>query len=225
MTDNNTARIDALNALAEEIRQCTRCRLHETRTQAVPGDGCPTASILFCGEAPGKSEDKQGIPFVGAAGKLLSKNLEAIGLKREDVFIANVVKCIPLNESLTKIRPPRKDEIQACRPFLEKQLEYINPRVVIPLGNFSLKTLLDPALQISQARAKIFEKEGRVYFPMFHPSVGLYNPSQRDLLLEDFKALAELLNLSKIEINEKKNNKGQKTLDDFMNKRKETENS
>ncbi|MFX1255281.1 MAG: uracil-DNA glycosylase family protein [Promethearchaeota archaeon] len=223
MTNNNntSTRINALNTLAEEIRHCIRCRLHETRTQAVPGDGCPTASILFCGEAPGKSEDKQGIPFVGAAGKLLSENLETIGLKREDVFITNVVKCVPLNESLTKIRPPRKDEIQACRAFLEKQLEYINPRVVVPLGNFSLKALLDPDLQISQARAKVYEKDGRVYFPMFHPSVGLYNPSQRNLLLDDFKALAELLNLSKIEIEEKKTNKGQKTLHDFMKKSKE----
>jgi len=150
---------------------CTKCPLSATRTQVVFGDGDPNANLMFVGEGPGEQEDRDGIPFVGRAGRLLTSLIEGIGLDRESVYIANVVKCRPPGN-----RDPLNDEIESCRPYLEAQIRFIEPMVVVTLGNFATKLLLDTKEGITKLRGKEFPfRDDAVLIPAFHPSAVLRN--------------------------------------------------
>ena len=184
--------IAALGALREEVERCSSCVLAETRTKAVFGEGDPGADLLFVGEAPGYHEDQQGRPFVGQAGKLLEQLLASIGMTREQVYIANVLKSRPPNN-----RDPRPEEIDACRPYLYRQIEIIKPRVICTLGNFATKLLTGDPRGITQVhgRPQVTEIAGHelYLFPIFHPAAALYTPSNLATLKEDFLRLPELL--------------------------------
>lgn len=186
------ATVAALDALRAEVEACTRCELHATRTRGVPGDGDPGADLMFVGEAPGYHEDQQGRPFVGQAGKLLDELLACIGLTREQVFIANVLKSRPPNN-----RDPRPEEIAACRPYLWRQIELIEPKVICTLGNFATKLLSgDPAgITRVHGRPRPTEIAGRrlYLYPIFHPAAALYTPAMKTTLEQDFALLPELL--------------------------------
>ena len=158
----------ALDEIAAEVRVCTRCRLAAGRTQAVPGEGSPDTEVVLVGEGPGQNEDRQGRPFVGAAGTMLQELLAMIGWRREDVFITNVVKCRPPNN-----RDPEPDEIAACRPYLEAQIRMIDPAVVVTLGNFSSKLLLDTTTGITRLRGRAYRWGDRVLVPTLHPAAVL----------------------------------------------------
>lgn len=183
-----------LEEIAEEIRKCERCPLHLGRKKAVPGEGNERAKVMLIGEAPGKNEDEQGRPFVGAAGRLLEGLLESIGLRRSEVFITNVVKCRPPGN-----RDPRPEEIEACLPYLREQISLINPDVVVALGRHSAGVLLGKigGVSVMKVRGKVFERDvfGRVrkVLPTLHPAAALYNPKLKSLLEEDFVKLKELI--------------------------------
>ena len=191
MTDA-TARASALREYAEATAGCTRCALAGGRTQVVFGAGHPDADLMFVGEAPGFHEDKQGVPFVGQAGKLLEKLLGGIGLARSDVFVANVLKCRPPGN-----RDPQPDEIEACESHLFHQIELIQPRVVATLGNFATKLLSGRPLGITRVHGQPQEVAlggNRVtLYPLYHPAAALYTPSMLTVLQEDFARLPELL--------------------------------
>ncbi len=186
----------SLGEIAKEIKACKKCPLHLSRTNAVPGEGNPKAEVMFIGEAPGRNEDLQGRPFVGAAGKLLTDLLESIGLTRSEVFITNVVKCRP-----PRNRDPRPEEIETCFPYLERQVELIDPKIIVALGRHSALTLLEKAGRredsIMRIRGKIFKirlfGKVRMLMPTLHPAAALYNPKLKPLLEEDFDKLKELL--------------------------------
>jgi DNA polymerase len=184
--------IAALDALREEVERCTRCALAETRTRAVFGEGDPGADLMFVGEAPGYHEDQQGRPFVGQAGKLLEQLLASIGMAREQVFIANVLKSRPPNN-----RDPRPEEIDACRPYLLQQIEIIKPRVICTLGNFATKLLTGDQTGITRVhgRPQATEIAGHslYLYPIFHPAAALYTPAMLTTLEEDFSRLPQLL--------------------------------
>ena len=196
MGDNNVMANEsaaaALGVLQESLRDCDRCGLCSGRTQVVFGVGSPNAEVLFVGEGPGFHEDKQGEPFVGAAGKLLTELLGQIGLTRADVYIANVVKCRPPDN-----RDPLPEEIEACSPHLMQQIAIIKPKVICTLGRFATKLLADTELSMTaiHGRAKQLEIAGvdLVVFPVFHPAAALYTPSNRKMLEEDFAKLRHLL--------------------------------
>jgi uracil-DNA glycosylase len=181
-----------LEELGQEASGCTRCRLSGGRTQVVFGVGSAHADVMFIGEGPGYHEDKQGEPFVGAAGQLLNRMLGEIDLRREDVYIANVVKCRPPGN-----RDPLPDEIEACRPYLLGQLEAIDPRLVVTLGNFATRVILDRTISISRVRGQRFEWEHRVVVPTFHPAAILHgggeSSSQMGALRSDFQTIREVL--------------------------------
>jgi len=179
---------DSLESVSSEVNSCVKCRLCETRRRAVPGEGIRSARVMFVGEAPGEQEDNMGRPFVGAAGKLLVELLESIGLRREEVFITNTVKCRPPNN-----RPPRKDELAACRGYLDRQFELVRPRVVCPLGNSAIRTLLNPKESVSELHGVPLEKDSITYFPMYHPAAALYTFSLREVMEEDFRKLRVVL--------------------------------
>ena len=179
--------MSALTELAAEVSVCTRCILSKSRTRAVPGEGPENAPILFVGEGPGFHEDKQGRPFVGAAGQFLEELLASIGLKREDVFIANVVKCRPPGN-----RDPLPDEIEACRSYLDRQIELINPRVIVTLGRYSMARWF-PNVKISAIHGQPRKIEGRLIMPTFHPAAALHQPSLRKEVEADFRKLPEIL--------------------------------
>ncbi|MDD5179569.1 MAG: uracil-DNA glycosylase [Candidatus Gracilibacteria bacterium] len=177
-----------LAEIAKAIASCEKCRLCEKRLKTVPGDGNPNAEVLFIGEGPGKSEDIQGKPFVGAAGKFLNVMLESIGWKREDVFIANVVKCRPPEN-----RDPQPDEVEACYPYLAAQLEIIQPKLICTLGRHSMNRFL-PGLQISKAHGNpLRRKDGRIFLPLYHPAAALYSPGQKEIHLKDFAKIPKIL--------------------------------
>lgn len=181
-----------LALLREKIEKCKKCGLCEGTTNAVPGEGSETADILFIGEAPGKDEDIQGKPFVGAAGKFLNKMIEAIGLTRDDVFITNIVKHRPPNN-----RDPLEDEVEACSDYLEEQIKIIKPKLIVTLGRHAMNRFL-PGLTISKdhgqaKRTKGINGEKQVYFPMYHPASALYNPGLRETLIRDMHKLPILL--------------------------------
>ena len=181
-----------LDALRTEASTCTRCRLHEGRTQVVFGNGNPDADLMFVGEAPGFHEDQQGVPFVGQAGKLLGRLLEGIGLTRADVFVANVLKCRPPGN-----RDPQPDEIEQCEPYLFRQIELIRPRVVATLGNFSTKLLSGKPTGITRVHG--VEQETTIggsrvlLYPIYHPAAALYTPAMLKVLEEDFARIPGLL--------------------------------
>jgi len=179
--------LQALQALAAEIAQCTKCLLHRGRTKAVPGEGPADSQIVFIGEAPGFHEDQQGRPFVGAAGKFLEDLLDSIGLTRQDVYIANVIKCRPPGN-----RDPLPDEIEACKPFLDRQLELIQPKMVVTLGRFSMARAF-PKARISEIHGQPRKIGGIVYYPMYHPAAALHQPSLRRTVEEDMLRIPELL--------------------------------
>jgi uracil-DNA glycosylase family 4 len=176
-----------LEALHEQIRVCTRCQLHAGRTNAVPGEGPEQADIIFIGEGPGFHEDKQGRPFVGAAGQFLEELLASIDLKREDVFITNVIKCRPPAN-----RDPESGEIEACREFLDRQIELIQPKMVVTLGRFSMARYF-PNAKISKIHGQPKKMDGVIYYPMYHPAAALHQPSLRRTVQEDMKRVPQLL--------------------------------
>jgi uracil-DNA glycosylase len=185
-------RREALVGLFKEVQSCERCPLHETRTKAVFGAGNADADLMFVGEAPGAEEDRQGLPFVGRAGQLLNQMLEGIGLAREDVFIANVLKSRPPGN-----RDPQPLEIEACRPYLFDQVRLIEPRVVCTLGNFATKLLSGNPEGITRVRGtpQVHELGGRAVFllPLFHPAAALRTPAVKETLREDFATIPGLL--------------------------------
>jgi uracil-DNA glycosylase len=187
--DTTTA---TLPQLAEEAAGCIKCRLSNGRTQVVFGVGAPHADVMFIGEGPGYHEDKQGEPFVGAAGQLLTKMLGEIGLARSDVYIANVVKCRPPGN-----RDPLPDEIDACKPYLDGQIRTIDPRVIVTLGNFATRFILDRPASISRVRGQRFEIGGRVVMPTFHPAAILHGggeaSAQFQALRSDFLSIRAIL--------------------------------
>lgn len=183
-------RAEALEVIRHDIGpQCTRCKLHTLgRTQVVFGVGNPEARLMFVGEAPGGDEDIQGVPFVGRAGQLLTKIIEAIELKREDVYIANVIKCRPPNN-----RNPEPDEVETCEPYLFRQIDAVQPTVVVALGKFAAQTLLRTVEPISKLRGRIFDYRGARLIPTFHPAYLLRNPSSKRDVWEDMKLVKRLL--------------------------------
>ena len=179
------------NARAEALA-CTRCRLSEGRTQVVWMDGNPDSSLMFIGEAPGFHEDRQGVPFVGAAGQLLDRMLGSISLDRSRCTICNVIKCRPPGN-----RDPMPDEIDACRPYLQAQLDFIKPRVVVTLGNFATRFVLDRQVSISRVRGQRFEVHGTTVIPTFHPAAVLHGGGSASpagvALQQDFHLIASVL--------------------------------
>ena len=172
----------------KELGECKRCELHRTRRTIVFGEGNEKAALMFIGEGPGYDEDVQGRPFVGKAGQLLTKIIESIRLPREEVYIANIVKCRPPQN-----RNPEPDEIQCCNPFLMKQIRVIRPKIICALGTFSAQTLLKTDTKISALRGKIFDLEGIKVIPTYHPAFLLRNPERKREVWEDMKKIAELL--------------------------------
>ena len=181
--------VESLAAVRADIGDCTRCKLHTLgRTQIVFGVGNPDADLMFVGEAPGRDEDLQGFPFVGRAGQLLTKIIEAIALKREDVYIANVIKCRPPEN-----RNPEPDEVATCEPFLFRQIDIIKPKVIVALGKFGAQTLLRTLDPISRLRGRVFDYRGAKLIPTFHPAYLLRNPSSKREVWEDMKLVRSLL--------------------------------
>ena len=189
--------MEALATFAEQVSGCTRCRLSQGRTQVVFGVGNPHADLMFVGEAPGFHEDKQGVPFVGHAGKLLDKLLGGIGLERSEVYIANVLKCRPPGN-----RDPQPDEIESCEPHLFRQIELIQPRVVATLGNFATKLLSGKPSGITRVHGQEQEVTlggNRVLlYPLYHPAAALYTPAMLNVLQEDFRRIPELMGREEI---------------------------
>ena len=179
-----------LSELEKEVSSCCKCSLEKTRTNTIFGDGSTKAELMFVGEAPGKNEDEQGLPFVGRAGKLLTKIIESIGLKREDVFIANILKCRPPEN-----RNPNPKEIAVCSPFLHKQIELIKPKVICTLGKFASQTLLETEVPISQLRGKFYFYRGIKLMPTYHPAYLLRNSAGKQDVWEDMKMIAGELKL------------------------------
>jgi len=178
---------DDLQQIAAEVNACTKCKLHQGRKRAVPGEGPANAEIMFIGEGPGFHEDQQGRPFVGAAGNLLVELLAAIGLKREQVFIGNVVKCRPPGN-----RDPEPDELQACAGYLERQITALNPKVIVTLGRYSMEKFF-PGAKISSIHGQARKVGDRLVVAMFHPAAALHQPKYREPLFEDFKKLPGLI--------------------------------
>jgi uracil-DNA glycosylase family 4 len=176
---------DSLEKIAAEVRGCPLCKLARTRKNAVPGEGQLAARIMFVGEAPGRSEDEKGRPFVGAAGRILDDLLQRTGIDRSQVFITNVVKCRPPNN-----RVPEDDEVAACKPYLERQIALIKPKVICILGRTAYASLLGGS-SITTNRGKIVDKEGQKYFLTFHPAAAIYNKSLLAALEADLKKLAK----------------------------------
>jgi uracil-DNA glycosylase family 4 len=176
-----------LTELCEEIASCQRCALSQSRKNAVPGEGPDDADIVFIGEGPGFHEDQQGRPFVGAAGHFLEELLEGIGLRREDVYICNVIKCRPPGN-----RDPLPEEIEACKPYLDRQIEIISPRMIVTLGRFSMERYF-PGAKISQIHGQARKIGGIIYYPMYHPAAALHQPRWRQLVQDDIAKIPHLL--------------------------------
>jgi len=179
--------VSELERLAAEVRECTKCPLHRGRTHAVPGEGPEDADIMFIGEGPGFHEDQQGRPFVGAAGQFLEELLNGIGLTREQVYITNVIKCRPPGN-----RDPLPREVDACEPYLDRQIELIQPTVVVTLGRFSMARAF-PNARISRVHGDPRKIGGIVYYPMYHPAAALHRPSLRGTVEEDMRKIPDLL--------------------------------
>ena len=191
---------DSLEKIAAEVRGCPLCKLARTRKNAVPGEGQLAAKIMFVGEAPGRSEDEKGRPFVGAAGKILDDLLQKAGIERSQVFITNMVKCRPPNN-----RVPEEDESAACRPFLDRQIALIRPKVICILGKTAYASLLGGS-SITTNRGKVVERAGQKYFLTYHPAAAIYNRSLLSVLEADLKALAR----------EIKKEEGKSSMEDYL---------
>jgi uracil-DNA glycosylase family 4 len=179
---------DTLERIRADLGDCTRCKLHQARNKIVFGDGDSRAKLVFVGEGPGQEEDRQGLPFVGRAGKLLTQMIEAMGLKRERVYIGNVVKCRPPQN-----RTPEKDETASCSPFLDRQLAAIGPKVIVCLGSVASQALLGTSEPMSRIRGRWFQSHGAKLLPTYHPAYLLRNPSAKAIVWEDLqKVMAEL---------------------------------
>ena len=178
-----------LDELRQQVAACHACPLADGRTQTVFGDGNPNARVLFIGEAPGKNEDLQGIPFVGKAGQNLNALLEIAGLQREDVFIANVLKCRPPGN-----RDPRPEEIEVCTPFLREQTRTIAPEFIVTLGNFATKFILKTDVGITRLHGTLQQAGRFKVFPIYHPAAAIYDRSKQEALENDFATLGRLLN-------------------------------
>ncbi len=176
-----------LSELREEIAKCQKCILSESRKNPVPGEGPETARLVFIGEGPGFHEDQQGRPFVGAAGHFLEELLEDISLTREDVYICNVIKCRPPGN-----RDPLPEEIEACKPFLDRQIEIIHPQMIVTLGRFSMERYF-PGARISQIHGQPRKIGGIIYYPMYHPAAALHQPKWRLVVKEDMLKIPQLL--------------------------------
>ena len=173
--------------LIHRIRSCTLCTLSEKRTQAVPGEGSLDAEIMFVGEGPGFYEDRDGRPFVGPAGKFLDELLQSIGLRRETVYITNMVKCRPPNN-----RDPLPGEVSACRPYLDSQLEMISPEVIVTLGRHSFSKFF-PSQSLTKARGRSQQWRNLTVYPIYHPAAALHNPRLRSVIVEDFSRLPDVV--------------------------------
>ena len=185
--------METLEDLAELVRSCTDCPLHGSRTNAVPGEGPANAEILFIGEGPGFHEDRQGRPFVGPAGNFLEELLQSIGMTRDQVYIANMVKCRPPNN-----RDPAPNEISACSKYLDRQIELIDPLLIVTLGRFSMSRFL-PGQSISRVRGRLRPVGGRHIFPIMHPAAGLRRQEMRDAIEQDFAKVPGLLDVLRMQ--------------------------
>ena len=179
---------DTLAELRDELGECHRCPLGDTRTTLVFGHGNPEARVMLVGEAPGRNEDLTGQPFVGAAGKLLDELLGHAGLVREDVYIANILKCRP-----PKNRDPKPVEVQTCTPFLRAQMRLVDPELVMTLGNFATRFMLDTREGITTLRGQVIPVDGRNVYPVFHPAASIYDRKKRETLISDFAQVPEIL--------------------------------
>lgn len=199
LSKKNKRETSSLDGLRAKVENCLNCRLGKSRIKAVFGEGNPKARIMFVGEGPGYDEDRAGMPFVGKAGQLLTKIIQAIKFTREDVYIANIVKCHPMSdpskpEMRGNDRPPSEDETAACLPYLLEQIDIIKPEVICTLGNSAAKTLLRTEETISRIRGKIFEFRGRKLIPTFHPAALLRNPNLKADVWKDMKLMVAILN-------------------------------
>jgi DNA polymerase len=192
---------DSLEKIAANVRGCPLCKLSRSRKNAVPGEGQLSAKIMFIGEAPGRSEDEKGRPFVGAAGRILDELLKKAGIERSQEFITNIVKCRPPNN-----RVPKEDELTACRPYLDRQIALIKPKVICILGRTAYSALLGGS-SITANRGKIVERAGQKYFLTFHPAAVIYNKDLLSALEADLKKLA-------VEINKKE--ESEVSLEDYL---------
>jgi DNA polymerase len=186
--ERSLPRTDRMKTLMEEVESCSRCSLHTSRKNCVFGEGNPRADIMFVGEAPGREEDLKGRPFVGAAGELLTRMIGAMGLKRSDVYIANVLKCRPPDN-----RDPVRSEVMACRDFLFRQIELIQPKVICGLGSHATRTLLDTTSSISSLRGKVHRVGSAALVPTYHPAALLRNPGWKRSAWEDLKLVLSFL--------------------------------
>ncbi len=177
-----------LDQVREDLGDCSRCKLAGSRTEIVFGSGNPDARLMFIGEAPGSEEDRQGLPFVGRAGQLLTKIIESIALTRDDVYICNVLKCRPPNN-----RNPESDEVDTCSPFLRRQLEVVRPEIVCCLGTFAAQTMLGMKVPISKLRGRFHDIEGVRFIATFHPAYLLRNPAKKREVWEDMKQIRAAL--------------------------------
>lgn len=188
--DANRPAVETLPVIQAELVDCTRCKLHRGRTTIVFGDGNPKADLVFVGEGPGRDEDIQGLPFVGRAGKLLTQMIEAMGLQRKDVYICNVVKCRPPEN-----RTPEKDEVAVCSPYLLRQIEAINPKVIVCLGSVASQTMLETNRGITHYRGEWLEFRGRKLLATYHPAYLLRNPSAKGEVWKDLQKVMAVLGL------------------------------
>ena len=186
--------METLEDLDQQVRNCTDCPLHGSRTNAVPGEGPADAEILFIGEGPGFHEDRQGRPFVGPAGNFLEELLQSIGMSRDQVYIANMVKCRPPNN-----RDPAPSEISACSKYLDRQIELINPLLIVTLGRFSMARFL-PGQGISRVRGRLRTVAGRHIFPIMHPAAGLRRQEMREAIEADFEKIPDLLDVLRVQV-------------------------
>jgi DNA polymerase len=189
--DQDGGALDDWTELQRIATACTKCRLSKTRTQVVYGVGNPHADLMFIGEAPGRDEDLQGKPFVGRAGALLTDIIKAMKLTRDDVYIANVIKCRPPEN-----RNPEPDELDACRPFIRRQIELIQPKVIVTLGRFALQSLMEKGFSITAARGSWLEYHGIKVMPTYHPAYLLRNPAAKKEVWQDMKKVMAKLEIA-----------------------------